>query len=44
LAFETLTPRFAQLVWVPGNHELWTLPASRETARDRFKYDELVEL
>lgn len=44
LAFETLTPRFAQLVWVPGNHELWTLPAGKETARGRFKYDELVEL
>lgn len=21
---ETLAPRFARLVWVPGNHELWT--------------------
>ena len=21
-----LRPRFAQLVWVPGNHELWTVP------------------
>ena len=44
LAFEILKPRFAQLVWVPGNHELWTLPSSKETARGRFKYDELVEL
>lgn len=42
LAFKTLTPRFAQLVWVPGNHELWTLP--KETARGRFKYDELIDL
>jgi 3',5'-cyclic AMP phosphodiesterase CpdA len=44
LAFKALKPRFAQLVWVPGNHELWTLPSSKETARGRFKYDELVEL
>jgi predicted phosphodiesterase len=44
LAFEALKPRFAQLVWVPGNHELWTLPSNKETARGRFKYDELVEL
>lgn len=44
LAFTFLKPRFAQLVWVPGNHELWTLPSSKETARGRFKYDELVEL
>jgi len=42
LAFKVLQPRFAQLVWVPGNHELWTLP--RGTARGRFKYDELIEL
>jgi predicted phosphodiesterase len=44
LAFRELKPRFAKLVWVPGNHELWTLPGSNETARGRFKYDELVEL
>jgi predicted phosphodiesterase len=44
LAFKLLKARFAQLVWVPGNHELWTLPSSKETARGRFKYDELVEL
>lgn len=42
LAFKSLRPRFAQLVWVPGNHELWTLP--KETARGRSKYEELVGL
>ena len=25
-AFETLNRKFAQLIWVPGNHELWTVP------------------
>ena len=44
LAFRELKPRFAKLVWVPGNHELWTLPSSDEKARGRFKYDELIEL
>src|ERR1700759_5393524 len=44
LAFDILKPRFAQLVRVPGNHELWTLPSGKETARGRFKYDELVDL
>jgi hypothetical protein len=44
LAFSILKPRFAQLIWVPGNHELWTLPSGREAARGRFKYDELVDL
>jgi 3',5'-cyclic AMP phosphodiesterase CpdA len=42
LAFNILKPRFARLVWVPGNHELWTLP--NETARGRFKYEQLVSL
>jgi predicted phosphodiesterase len=41
-AFKELKPRFAKLVWVPGNHELWTL--SNEAARGRFKYDEFVQL
>ena len=26
-AFRTLGERFARLVWVPGNHELWTPPS-----------------
>src|SRR3978361_1860028 len=43
-AFRELKPRFAKMVWVPGNHEIWTLPGSNETARGRFKYDELVQL
>ena len=25
--FETLAPRFEKLIWVPGNHELWSLDA-----------------
>jgi 3',5'-cyclic AMP phosphodiesterase CpdA len=43
-AFKILKPRFQQLVWVPGNHELWTLPASGETAPGPLKYEQLVEL
>ena len=41
--FETLAPRFARLVWTPGNHELW-----RETADDApggvERYDALIRL
>jgi 3',5'-cyclic AMP phosphodiesterase CpdA len=44
LAFRALKPRFAKLVWVPGNHELWTLPSNNAEPRGRFKYDELVAL
>jgi 3',5'-cyclic AMP phosphodiesterase CpdA len=44
LAFKELQPRFAKLVWVPGNHELWTLPSSSDSTRGRFKYEELIEI
>lgn len=26
-ALTLLTDRFAQVIWAPGNHDLWTLPA-----------------
>ncbi len=38
----TLTPRFRQLIWVPGNHELWTLP--RSPLRGEAKYRQLVSV
>jgi 3',5'-cyclic AMP phosphodiesterase CpdA len=41
--FERLGPRFAQLLWVPGNHELWTLPNQPEV-RGAAKYQDLVEV
>ncbi len=41
-AIEILAPKFAKLLWVPGNHELWTRPGP-----DRIggveKYARLVE-
>jgi hypothetical protein len=40
LALETLLPRFARLIWVPGNHELWT--TSNGGARGEDKYQALV--
>lgn len=40
--FETLTPRFARLIWVPGNHELW---ATEDSApRGEARYARLVDL
>jgi 3',5'-cyclic AMP phosphodiesterase CpdA len=44
LAFETLLPRFRRLVWVPGNHELWTMPSRGERNRGEAKYFELIAL
>ncbi|CAN7769184.1 metallophosphoesterase [Rhizobium leguminosarum] len=43
-AFEVLQPKFRQLVWVPGNHELWTMPSDSDTARGEFKYNQLINL
>jgi 3',5'-cyclic AMP phosphodiesterase CpdA len=44
-AIDVLRPRFKKLVWVPGNHELWTVPGSRDAhLRGEAKYRGLVEL
>src|SRR5699024_10589620 len=37
-----LRERFARVVWVPGNHELWTTPRDPEQARGQGRYEELV--
>ncbi|WP_199432171.1 metallophosphoesterase family protein [Qaidamihabitans albus] len=37
-----LRARFAKVVWVPGNHELWTTPNDPVQARGQERYDELV--
>lgn len=41
-AIETLAPKFARLLWVPGNHELWTRPDTPREQRGQGRYDELV--
>jgi 3',5'-cyclic AMP phosphodiesterase CpdA len=40
----TLTPRFQQLVWVPGNHELWTPRDHPVERRGEVHYQRLVAL
>ena len=42
--FRRLTPKFRQVVWVPGNHELWTDPAENPRLRGVALYDRLVEI
>ncbi|HQZ40779.1 MAG TPA: metallophosphoesterase [Vicinamibacterales bacterium] len=44
LVLRTLTPRFRQLVWVPGNHELWTPRGLTPGQRGTGHYDRLVAL
>lgn len=41
--FSKLVLRFGRLIWVPGNHELWTVPREDEL-RGQAKYDRLVAL
>jgi 3',5'-cyclic AMP phosphodiesterase CpdA len=46
-AFQFLRRRFAQLIWAPGNHELWAPnggSASSEAARGEARYMALVAL
>ena len=42
--FETLAPRFARLVWTPGNHELWRESAAADAPRGVERYEALIEL
>src|SRR5699024_6377566 len=37
-----LRERFARVVWVPGNHELWTTHRDPVQLRGQWRYDELV--
>jgi 3',5'-cyclic AMP phosphodiesterase CpdA len=45
-AWSLLRPRFARLLWVPGNHELWTLPSENGGAalRGEARYRRFVEV
>lgn len=38
-----VTERFARVIWVPGNHELWTVPKQEEFRGDD-KYKALLEV
>lgn len=43
-ALSLLTAKFRQVIWVPGNHDLWTLPIDRSGLRGVAKYDRLVSI
>ncbi len=43
-ALAILSGRFAQVLWVPGNHDLWTLPSDRQGMRGEAKYRRLVSI
>lgn len=43
-AWRVLGRRFARVLWVPGNHELWTVPGRGSPLRGVARYHRLVEL
>lgn len=42
LGLSVLAAKFRQLIWVPGNHDLWVLPNSDQARRGQALYAELV--
>ncbi|MEV0265148.1 metallophosphoesterase [Streptomyces sp. NPDC050617] len=43
-SLKTLSERYAQVVWAPGNHELWTVPKDPVQLRGEARYHRLVEI
>jgi 3',5'-cyclic AMP phosphodiesterase CpdA len=43
-AIQTVTPRFARVIWTPGNHELWSPPGAEPPLCGQARYDALVDL
>jgi 3',5'-cyclic AMP phosphodiesterase CpdA len=43
-ALTLLADRFARVVWVPGNHELWTHRSDPVRLRGQARYEHLVEV
>jgi 3',5'-cyclic AMP phosphodiesterase CpdA len=43
-ALQLLAGRFAEVIWAPGNHELWTPPTDPNRLRGEARYRHLVEL
>jgi 3',5'-cyclic AMP phosphodiesterase CpdA len=43
-ALRLLRDRFGTVLWVPGNHELWTHPRDENTLRGVARYEHLVRL
>jgi 3',5'-cyclic AMP phosphodiesterase CpdA len=44
-ALTILTARFSKVIWVPGNHDLWTIPSEHEPQLEgEQRYQYLVEI
>jgi hypothetical protein len=43
-ALDVLADRFAQVIWTPGNHDLWCPPDAIDRTRGLARYDQLVAI
>ncbi len=43
-ALTTLKQNFGTVIWLPGNHELWTPPGDPQTLRGEARYRHLVDI
>lgn len=43
-AFSICTKRFQKVFWVPGNHELWTMPDDKNGPRGVARYESLIAI
>jgi len=43
-ALALLARRFGRVLWVPGNHDLWTIPSREDDLRGEAKYLRLVSI
>lgn len=41
-AIDILRPKFERILWVPGNHELWSEPSNPDGGRGEERYQKLV--
>jgi Calcineurin-like phosphoesterase len=44
IALQALVPRFARVVWTPGNHDLWCPRDAPDRTPAQARYDELVAI
>ena len=43
-AIDLLAPKFARLIWTPGNHDLWCPASATDRTRGLARYEELVAI
>jgi predicted phosphodiesterase len=44
IALSILTTKFERIIWLPGNHDLWTFPLNDKEPKGEDKYHQLVNI